>query len=76
VSVRQPSSPSTAPYQESAVEGERGDICFTCICSFKKDEVSVIGHQMEARLKERYAVVIQGRDPESHEIPPRVDAPW
>ena len=76
MSVRQPASPSPAPYQESAVEGELKDICFTCICSFKKDELSAIGHQMDARLEERYAIVIQGRDPESHEIAPRVDAPW
>jgi acyl-CoA thioesterase II len=57
-------------------EKELGKICFTCICSFKRDEVSTTSHQITMNLAEAYGAAIQGRDASSHPPPPQLDTPW
>jgi acyl-CoA thioesterase II len=80
VTVSQPTKPSLIPstgiFDVQDAESQLGKICFTCICSFKRDEVGATRHQVEMDLEETYSVAIRGRDPETHPVPPQVDAPW
>lgn len=80
VTVRQPSTPSSIPssgiFDTKDGEKELGKICFTCICSFKRDEVGATSHQVAMNLEETYGAVIKGRDPSSHPPPPQIDTPW
>ncbi|KAI9827741.1 MAG: hypothetical protein M1832_004230 [Thelocarpon impressellum] len=67
VTVRQPDGDGSAD----------GDgVCFTCICSFKRDEESSFAHQHEARLEARYGEVLRGKRPEDHGLAPAIDTPW
>jgi acyl-CoA thioesterase II len=80
VTVHQPTTPSSissaGTFDSQDAEKELGKICFTCICSFKRDEAGATTHQANMDLEETYAVVVKGRDPSTHPVPPRIDAPW
>ena len=53
-----------------------GDVCFTCVCSFKRDEKKqAFGHQPET-AQQRYKSVLDGKRPEDHPASPSVDADW
>jgi hypothetical protein len=51
-------------------------VCFACICSFKRDESADSGHQVLGNWKERYKIVLDGKNPEDFDLAPDVDAPW
>ena len=53
-----------------------GDVCFTCVCSFKRDEKKqTFSHQPEA-VQQRYKSIMHGKRPEDHPASPSVDADW
>ncbi|KAE9372363.1 Thioesterase/thiol ester dehydrase-isomerase [Stipitochalara longipes BDJ] len=59
-------------------EGRKGlgKICFSCICSFKRDEKDTFqGHQGES-AQERWKKVLGERPGGSWDVAPGVDAPW
>jgi hypothetical protein len=78
VEVRQPLGKSNSGKEFNANDAGQpmGKICFTCICSFKRDEPSDWGHQETKDWKEKYNMVLEGRRPTDYEIAPTVDAPW
>lgn len=78
VSVKQPTSPSesTRSFKREDVGKELSKVCFSCICSFKKDEKETfVGHQ-GVSVQERWKDVLGSREAEGWEGAPGVDAPW
>lgn len=80
IAVRQPVSPvSLLPdgrFNPEDVGKPNGKICFTSICSFKRDEPSTTGHQAKIDLGKTYDSVLHGKQPHDHLLHPRLDAPW
>lgn len=56
------------------VEGK--GICFTCTCSFKKEEDSPLDVQEHIDLETTYAAALQGGKPEDMDEAPGMDLPW
>ncbi|OJZ88309.1 hypothetical protein ASPFODRAFT_43962 [Aspergillus luchuensis CBS 106.47] len=55
---------------------QANQICFSCLCSFKRGEgQSGFSHQ-PAPVQERYASVIAGKKAEEYPVSPSVDADW
>ncbi|KZF26731.1 Thioesterase/thiol ester dehydrase-isomerase [Xylona heveae TC161] len=52
------------------------DNCFTCICSFKRNEKGSYEHQEDTTPAQKYAKVLDGKKPEDHKFSPAVDIPW
>jgi len=63
-------------FNSSHGQKELGKICFTCICSFKKDQEDDVGHQEVKPMDQEYSVVLNGKGPSDHPHAPSVDAPW
>lgn len=57
--------------QESATS-----ICFTCIISFKQDEISPIDLQDDMNIRAEYASVLSDENPDNIPEVPGVDSPW
>lgn len=51
-------------------------ICFTCTCSFKKDEASPVEVQESVDLWEKYACVLKDKKPEDFNEAPGMDVPF
>lgn len=65
-------------YCTRTVDARQDDnICFSCVCSFKRDEKQqIFSHQPEA-VQRRYKSILGGKPPEDHPSSPSVDAdPW
>nr|XP_001392555.2 acyl-CoA thioesterase [Aspergillus niger CBS 513.88] len=55
---------------------QANQICFSCLCSFKRGEKqSGFAHQ-PAPVQERYASIISGKRAEDYPVSPSVDADW
>lgn len=80
VVVRQPTSSSSllpnGQFDHKDAEKELGRICFTSICSFKRDETSNTHHQAQINVEEKYSLVLMGKTPDEHPQHPRIDSPW
>lgn len=57
-------------------EKELGKICFSCICSFKKDEKETFQGHQEVSAQERWKGVLRKEDGGSWDTAPGVDTPW
>ena len=53
-----------------------GKICFTCICSFKKDEEESFEGHSEVDVRDRWKDVLGERKSNQWEEAPGQDAPW
>ncbi|QDS75990.1 hypothetical protein FKW77_004369 [Venturia effusa] len=51
-------------------------VCFTCICSFKKAEVSNNERQLDFDLREKYKAVLRGKKAEDWPECPGIDSPY
>ncbi|KAJ6109437.1 hypothetical protein N7486_001672 [Penicillium sp. IBT 16267x] len=53
-----------------------GRICFSCLCSFKRDEgEKTFSHQPQS-VQERFKDIISAKRPEDQSVSPSVDADW
>lgn len=55
---------------------QEGQVCFTGICSFKRDEGTESFHHQPPALSERFAPIISSKSPDDQQISPNVDADW
>jgi acyl-CoA thioesterase len=69
------SGASYAQRRVDVVQNPKKDIVFTAVVSFKVAEESPVNCSRGQRLKEKYGVVIAGREPESWPEAPSVDSP-
>jgi hypothetical protein len=78
VNVRQPTTPpkSRSRFKEEDAGKELGKICFSCICSFKRDEKETFKGHQGVRAQERWKEVLGSRNGKAWEKAPGVDAPW
>ncbi|KAL2803277.1 thioesterase-like superfamily-domain-containing protein [Aspergillus granulosus] len=53
-----------------------GKICFSGICSFKRDEKKDGFNHQAPPAQERYRSILAGKRPEDHPVSPSVDADW
>ncbi|KAF2140543.1 uncharacterized protein K452DRAFT_288621 [Aplosporella prunicola CBS 121167] len=60
---------------EVVQEPEKG-VCFTCTCSFKRDEPDVVNYQETVNLKEKYKLALGDKQPHEWPEAPGVDSPW
>ncbi|KAL2841548.1 thioesterase-like superfamily-domain-containing protein [Aspergillus pseudoustus] len=66
-----------AVYCTRAVEARQdGQICFSGICSFKRDEKKDDFNHQAPPAQERYRSILAGKRPEDHPVSPSVDADW
>lgn len=53
-----------------------GRICFSCLCSFKRDEgENTFSHQPQA-VQERFKDILSAKRPEDQTVSPSIDADW
>lgn len=65
-------------YCSRAIDARQdGVICFSCLCSFKRDErgSAPISHQ-PSPVQERYARILTAKKPHEQPVSPSVDADW
>ena len=60
----------------NVTQSEGKGICFTCTCSFKRDEGSILDVQEKVDLWDKYSVVLKDKRPEDFEEVPGMDVPW
>ncbi|KKK22077.1 hypothetical protein P175DRAFT_0499255 [Aspergillus ochraceoroseus IBT 24754] len=66
-----------AMYCTRAVDARQdGQICFSCICCFKRDEKQETFSHQAVPAQERFKSILAGERPEEHQISPSVDADW
>ncbi|KAL3456885.1 thioesterase-like superfamily-domain-containing protein [Aspergillus heterothallicus] len=53
-----------------------GQLCFSGICSFKRDEKTDDFNHQASPAQERYRSLLAGKRPEDHPVSPSVDADW
>jgi acyl-CoA thioesterase II len=64
-------------YSTRAVDArQEGKICFSCICSFKRDERQNLFDHQPTSAQERFDSILSAKRPEDQEISPSVDADW
>ena len=64
-------------YCTRAVDARQdGKICFSCVCSFKRDEGQEDFHHQPSSIQERYENVLTGTRPEDQPVSPSVDSDW
>ncbi|EAW07637.1 acyl-CoA thioesterase [Aspergillus clavatus NRRL 1] len=64
-------------YCTRAVDARQdGKICFSCLCSFKRDEGQRTFHHQPAPAQERFKALLAGKRPEDHLPSYGVDADW
>ncbi|KAJ5091643.1 hypothetical protein NUU61_006513 [Penicillium alfredii] len=55
---------------------QEGKICFSCLCSFKRDEKQRTFHHQPSTAQERFRSILSAKRPEDQPISPSVDADW
>ncbi|RAK97161.1 acyl-CoA thioesterase [Aspergillus ibericus CBS 121593] len=55
---------------------QSGQICFSCLCSFKRAENETTFSHQPVPVQERYASIIAGKKPEEYPVSPSVDVDW
>ncbi|KAK9441122.1 acyl-CoA thioesterase [Metarhizium brunneum] len=76
VNVRQPKQPSSnpaGPFPDSDAELPLGDICFSCITTFKRPAEGVDDVQSPISAQKRYANILSQRAPDEWEPAPQSD---
>ncbi|KAJ5582208.1 Acyl-CoA thioesterase [Penicillium sp. DV-2018c] len=64
-------------YSTRSVDARQaGKICFSCICSFKRDEKQRLFNHQPSSAQERFASVLNAKRPEDQPVSPSVDAEW
>ncbi|KAJ6120612.1 hypothetical protein N7523_004892 [Penicillium sp. IBT 18751x] len=64
-------------YCTRAVDARQdGKICFSCLCSFKRDEDRRDFHHQPRPVQERFREVLAARQPEDQPLSPGADADW
>ncbi|KAJ5682349.1 hypothetical protein N7462_005514 [Penicillium macrosclerotiorum] len=64
-------------YCTRAVDARQdGKICFSCLCSFKRDENQTTFHHQPPPVQERFRDILTRKRPEQQPISPSVDADW
>jgi acyl-CoA thioesterase II len=64
-------------YCTRAVDARQdGKICFSCLCSFKRDENEKTFHHQPPAAQGRFREILSGKRPEDQPISPSVDADW
>lgn len=64
-------------YCTRAVDARQdGKICFSCICSFKRDENQCDFHHQPPSVQERFRDVLSAKRPQDQPVSPSVDAEW
>jgi acyl-CoA thioesterase II len=64
-------------YCTRAVDARQdGKICFSCLCSFKRDEKQRDFHHQPPPVQERFGEVLSAKRPEDQPVSPSVDADW
>ncbi|KAJ5130709.1 uncharacterized protein N7515_006748 [Penicillium bovifimosum] len=64
-------------YSTRSVDARQaGKICFSCICSFKRDEKQRLFEHQPASAQKRFASILSARRPEEQPVSPSVDAEW
>jgi acyl-CoA thioesterase len=78
VSARQPTiaSKSRSRFTEEDARTESGKICFSCICSFKKDEKETFEGHQGVSVQERWKELLGSKNGQCWETAPGIDAPW
>lgn len=61
---------------EVVQEHNKTGVCFTCTCSFKKEEAGAVDCQDQLDLWEEYKVALGNRRPDDWPEAPGVDSPW
>lgn len=57
----------------NVTQGVGRGICFTCTCSFKRDEEDTLFQQHMVDLQQKYSSVLEGKAPEEHPQCPGAD---
>ncbi|KAL2828423.1 thioesterase-like superfamily-domain-containing protein [Aspergillus cavernicola] len=66
-----------AVYYTRAVDArQEGQICFSGICSLKRDENRDEFRHQATPAQERFSSILLGKRPEDHSVSPSVDADW
>lgn len=76
VNARQPREPSSqpdGPYPTSDADLPLGDVCFTCLVTFKRPVPSPSEIQQEPSPWQRYASILNSRRPDEWEPSPQAD---
>lgn len=64
-------------YSTRAVDARQdGRICFSCVCSFKRDENQRLFHHQPPPVQSRFGEVLSAKRPEDQPVSPSVDADW
>jgi acyl-CoA thioesterase II len=64
-------------YSTRAVDArQEGKICFSCICSFKRDERQNLFDHQPTSAQERFDSILSAKRPEDQAVSPSVDADW
>ncbi|KAJ5127099.1 hypothetical protein N7448_007878 [Penicillium atrosanguineum] len=64
-------------YCTRAVDARQdGKICFSCLCSFKRDENQCDFHHQPPPVQERFREVLAAKRPEDQPLSPDADADW
>ncbi|KAF9878071.1 acyl-thioesterase [Colletotrichum karsti] len=76
LTVRQPKEPSKRldvdDFNLEDIEGELGDVCFSCICTFKRPEEARVSSQ-EVPPQDRFADILKAKSPGQWPKAPAVD---
>jgi acyl-CoA thioesterase II len=64
-------------YSTRSVDARQaGKICFSCVCSFKRDEKQRLFQHQPLSAQTRFASILSARRPEDQPVSPSVDAEW
>ncbi|KAJ5351276.1 hypothetical protein N7452_000250 [Penicillium brevicompactum] len=64
-------------YSTRAVDArQEGKVCFSCICSFKRDERQHLFDHQPTSAQERFDSILSAKRPEAQEISPSIDVDW
>ncbi|OJJ49829.1 hypothetical protein ASPZODRAFT_89357 [Penicilliopsis zonata CBS 506.65] len=55
---------------------QEGKICFSCLCSFKRDEKQQHFDHQPPPVQQRYKSLLQGKAPEDCMVSPSIDVDW
>lgn len=53
-----------------------GVVCFSCLCSFKRNEKGAAFAHQPPSVQQRYKSILDAKPPEDHPVSPSVDADW
>lgn len=64
-------------YSTRAVDARQdGKICFSCVCSFKRDEKQRLFHHQTPPAQARFKELLSAKRPEDQPVSPSIDADW